>query len=243
MAELAIKVGSSSAQGVRANNEDNFCVDSKQRLFVVADGMGGQQAGEVASGMAVQIIPRVVHDRLALHEPADQVLREALHEAHRAIVEAGRSQPEGRRMGTTAVCALQANGQVFISNLGDSRAYLIRRGNVEQLTVDHSVAYSLFQNGILSKEEAKHSPYSNVLHKFLGCSSMQDRAEVMPLVPEAGDRLLLATDGLTNHITDNDLLDGVKKHADPQVWAEALVKLALDRGTRDNVTCVVVAFE
>src|SRR2546423_1221220 len=126
MPEFVLRVGSRSAQGVRSNNEDNFVVDLRQRLFVVADGMGGQDRGEVASSMAVEIIPRVLHAHLAGNQPADEALLHAMQETNELIVEAGRSQPEGRRMGTTAVVALQHNGKVYISSLGDSRAYLIR---------------------------------------------------------------------------------------------------------------------
>src|SRR5882672_4304440 len=111
MPEFILRVGSRSVQGVRSNNEDNFCVDLRQRLFVVADGMGGQDRGEVASSMAVEIIPRVVHAQLAVSESAEQALLTAMLEANDAIVESGRCQPEGRRMGTTAVVALQHNGQ------------------------------------------------------------------------------------------------------------------------------------
>src|SRR5437868_866452 len=114
MSQFVLRVGSRSAQGVRSNNEDNFVVDLRQRLFVVADGMGGQERGEIASSMAVDIIPRVVHAHLADNEPPEQALLGAMKEANESIVEAGRTQPEGRRMGTTAVVALQHNGQVYI---------------------------------------------------------------------------------------------------------------------------------
>jgi protein phosphatase len=210
MPEFVLRVGSRSAQGVRSNNEDNFVVDLRQRLFVVADGMGGQDRGE---------------------------------EANEVIVEAGKTQPEGRRMGTTAVVALQHNGQVYISNLGDSRAYLIRAGDVHQLTVDHSVAQALVTTGALSAEEARYSPYQHVLHKFLGCTELNGADEVHPFTPQYGDRLLLATDGLTNHISDEDLRDGPKLFPDPQAWIEHLVEKALAHGSRDNVTGVIVAFE
>ena len=243
MAEIVLRVGSRSAQGVRANNEDRFVVDLGQHLFLVADGMGGQERGEVASGMAAEIIPQVVHDHLAAQEPADQAVRKALAQANQAIVDAGRGQPEGRRMGTTAVLALHCNNHVYVAGLGDSRAYLIRGGKVEQLTVDHSVAQALVASGALSPEEARHSPYQHVLHKFLGCASMVEGAEVRPLTPQAGDRLLLGSDGLTNHVTEEDLLDGPRQFPDPQEWADYLVRTALQRGSRDNVTCIVVSFE
>jgi protein phosphatase len=243
MAEFVLRVGSRSAQGVRPNNEDRFVVDLGQNLFLVADGMGGQERGELASGMAAEIIPQMVHDHLAAREPADQAVKKALAQANQAIVDAGRSQPEGRRMGTTAVLALHCDNNVYIAGLGDSRAYLIRDGKALQLTVDHSVAQALVASGALTAEEARHSPYQHVLHKFLGCANMMEGADVRPLCPKAGDRLLLGSDGLTNHITEEDLIGGPRQYPDPQEWADFLVRTALNRGSRDNVTCVVVAFE
>ena len=243
MPELSLQVGSKTDQGVRANNEDSFVVDLRQRLFVVADGMGGQERGEIASSMAVEIIPRLVHARLATHDSPERALLKAVQEANAAIVEAGRSQPEGRRMGTTVVVALHHGGQVYISNLGDSRAYLIRGQNVEQLTRDHSVAQALVDTGALTKEEARFSPYQHVLHKFLGCHDLNGAAQVHAYTPQSGDRLLLATDGMTNHITEDDLRQGPKQFPDPQDWISHLVKKALDHGSRDNVTGVVIVFD
>jgi protein phosphatase len=243
MADLVVRVGCRSAQGLRPNNEDSYVADAEHHLYLVADGMGGQERGEQASGLAAEIIPRVVHDRLAAADDAPCAVRQALAEANAAIVRAGQSQPVGRRMGTTAVVAVEQGGQVYVAGLGDSRAYLIRNGGVEQLTVDHSVAQALVLSGALSPQEARHSPWQHVLHKFLGCAEMQEGAEVRPFTPQAGDRLLLATDGLTNHVEPADLSNGTHDGADPQSWAESLVELALKRGSRDNVTCVVVAFE
>ncbi len=243
MADFVLRVGSHSAQGLRPNNEDRFVVDLDNNLFLVADGMGGQERGEQASGMAADIIPRVVQDRLGAQLDPDEAVRQALAQANEAIVTAGRAQPEGRRMGTTAVLALRRHDRMFVAGLGDSRAYLIRDGNVQQLTVDHSVAQALVQSGALTAEEARHSPFQHVLHKFLGCAGMIDQAEVHPFEPRRGARLLLASDGLTNHITEADLSAGAGQFPNPQDWADQLVSLALERGSRDNVTCVVIAFD
>src|SRR4051794_19741781 len=117
MADFVLRVGSCSAQGVRPNNEDRFVVDEGQRLFVVADGMGGQERGEVASGMAADIIPQVVKESLAQQENGHAALQRALSRANSAIVDAGKGQPEGRRMGTTAVCALHEGNHVYIASL------------------------------------------------------------------------------------------------------------------------------
>jgi PPM family protein phosphatase len=243
MAELVLHVGSRSAQGVRPNNEDRFVVDLDKSVFLVADGMGGQERGEQASGLAAEIIPKVVQDRLAAQDHPDRAVQRALAEANSAIVDAGKAQPEGRRMGTTAVVAVRQNDRVYVAGLGDSRAYLIRGETVEQLTVDHSVAQALVACGALTPEEAQHSPYQHVLHRFLGCTNMPPDAEVHPFTPQVGDRLLLASDGLTNHISTEDLRQGVTQFTNPQDWADHLVQMALSRGSRDNVTCVVVAFD
>jgi protein phosphatase len=243
MSDVLARVASRSAQGLRPNNEDSFVADAQAQIYLVADGMGGQERGEQASSMAAQIIPRVVHDRLAAHDDVPQALRRALADANRAIIQAGQDQPAGRRMGTTAVVAVQQNGQVFVAGLGDSRAMLVRAGRVEQLTVDHSVAQALVNSGVLTPEEARVSPWQHVLHKFLGCAEMTDGPEVRPFTPQPGDLLVLASDGLTNHIFDADLLSGARAGARLQEWVAHLVDLALQRGSRDNVTCVGVAFE
>ncbi|HEX3315119.1 MAG TPA: protein phosphatase 2C domain-containing protein, partial [Gemmataceae bacterium] len=106
MSDFVLRVGSRSAQGIRPNNEDRFIVDLEKGLFMVADGMGGQERGEIASGLAVEIIPKIVSDGLAAQKPAEKAVGDAFTEANQAIIQAGKGQPEGRRMGTTAVCAL-----------------------------------------------------------------------------------------------------------------------------------------
>jgi serine/threonine protein phosphatase PrpC len=242
MAEFVIRVGSRSATGLRANNEDRYVADPEKRVYLVADGMGGQEAGEKASGLAAEIIPRVLQDRLA-HAAADDAVKAALAEANQAIIAAGADQRAGRRMGTTAVIAVQKDDQVYVAGLGDSRAYLIRGDRVEQLTIDHTIADALERNGTLTPEQAKNSPWRNILYKFLGCVEMTEDAEVRPFTPEAGDRLLLASDGLTNFVSHDDLWQSLKQYPSPSEWAEYLVGQALERGSKDNVTCVVVAFD
>jgi protein phosphatase len=243
MSDIVLRVGSRSEQGVRPNNEDSFVVDLDRNLFLVADGMGGQERGEMASGMAAEIIPKIVRNLLAKSVCADLAVRDALAEANLAIIDAGRNQPPGRRMGTTTVMALHHDRKCYVAGVGDSRAYVIRGDTVEQLTVDHSVAQALVLSGALTPEEARHSPYQHVLHKFLGCTNMVEGAEVIPFSPQPGDKLLLGSDGLTNHLSDDDMRDGARRFKDPQEWADVLVMLALSRGSRDNVTCVVIAFD
>lgn len=243
MAEFVVKVGSRSAQGLRPNNEDRCEVALNDHLYIVADGMGGQDFGEQASGMAAEIIPRVLKERLEAQDEVAQAVRTALSEANQAIIDAGQSQASGRRMGTTAVVAYRQDDKVYVASLGDSRAYLVRDQRVEQLTLDHTVAEALVRNGILTAEQAASSPWRNYLYKFLGCVEMTDGAEVRPFNPEAGDRLVLASDGLTNFVKSEDLIAGPANCPDPQEWADVLVRMALERGSNDNVTCIVVAFD
>jgi PPM family protein phosphatase len=243
MAEFVIHVGSYTAQGKRSNNEDRFVCDPKRHVYLVADGMGGQESGERASGLAAEIIPRVLGDQLAAQEEAGRAVQKALEEAHQAIVKEGQNQQSSRRMGTTAVVAFEAQDQVYVAGIGDSPAFLIRADRIEQLTVDHTVADALARNGTITADQAKLSPWRNVLYKFLGCAEMTEGAEVRPFAPMAGDRLVLASDGLAGYVSNDDLRQGVTQFPDPQKWAEHLVGLALDRGSKDNVTCVVVAFD
>jgi protein phosphatase len=243
MAEFVVKVGSRSAQGLRPNNEDRCEVALNDRLYLVADGMGGQDCGEQASGLAAEIIPRVLQERLDAHEDVTQAVQAALNQANQAIIDAGQHQTSGKRMGTTAVVAFRQDDKVYVAGLGDSRAYLVREQRVEQLTADHTVAEALVRNGILTPEQAAASPWRNYLYKFLGCVEMTDGAEVRPFEPAAGDRLVLGSDGLTNFVRSEDYIAGAMAHRDPQEWADVLVRLALERGSADNVTCIVVAFD
>jgi serine/threonine protein phosphatase PrpC len=240
MGELVVRAAGYSAQGLRPNNEDRYVAG--QDVFLVADGMGGQDFGERASGMAAEILPQKLHLLLADHVEPIRAVTQALDEVNQAILIAGQNQNSGRRMGTTAVLAVRQAGQVFVAGLGDSRAYLVRGQKVEQLTIDHTVADALHRNGAMTAEQARSSPYRNVLYKFLGCDDLRGGPEVRPFTPQKGDYLILGSDGLTNFIDADDLIAAATRHTDPQESAHQLVQLALERGSSDNVTCVVVAF-
>lgn len=242
MRELHLEVGAHSAQGLRANNEDSFIADGENAIFLVADGMGGQENGEMASMMAAKIIPQILKESLASQLEGAKAVKKALAEANLAIIEAGQQHSAHRRMGTTAVLALRQRDQVFVAGVGDSRAYLIREKNVEQLTIDHTVAKHLELMGTLTAQQAKESPWRNHLYRFLGCAQMLEGAEVKPFTSQPNDILLLGSDGLTNHVHPADLVEMASQFSHPQPMAEHLIQLALDRGSRDNVTCVLVKF-
>ena len=233
MAELVIQVGSRSAQGKRSNNEDAFVADPGEQVFLVADGMGGQEHGEVASGLAREIIPKVIRNSLAAHLDGTSAIHRALSEAHLAILEAGKENTSCRRMGTTAVLAVRQNGQMCVAGVGDSPAYLVRGDEVEQLTLDHTVADALARNGTLTADQAKKSPYRNILYRFLGCREMTDEAEVRLFTPRAGDLLLLVSDGLSGHVDAEDLRRGATGFPSAQAWADYLVDLVVPPANLD----------
>ena len=243
MAEFVVRAGGCTAQGRRPNNEDRFVADAGRHVYLVADGMGGQEAGEVASGLAADRVPRAVADRLAAGEEPSAVAANAIRDAHEAILDASKKMASARRMGTTAVLALVQAGQAFVAGVGDSPAFLARAGGIEQLTSDHTIAAALARNGTITAEQAKTSPYVNVLYRFLGCAEMTEAADVRIVEPQAGDRLLLASDGLSNVLSHADLVAVVAAQPHAQQCADALVSLSLERGSKDNVTCVVVAFD
>jgi serine/threonine protein phosphatase PrpC len=238
----AVQVGFGSVQGRRPNNEDRCYTDGEHGIFLVADGMGGQESGERASELATEIIPPILLTQLEAGAKAEDAMVLALEEANQAIIQAGKDQPEGRRMGTTIVLAVYHHETIHVTGLGDSRAYLVRGPRIDLCTSDHTVADALVRSGTITRDQASTSPCRHVLYKYLGCPEMTERPEVRSFVPEPGDRLLLATDGLTNHLDKEDLRTGALTHPDPRAWADHLIDLALARDSQDNITCVVIAF-
>jgi protein phosphatase len=231
----------------RENNEDAVDVKVFPELTVciVADGMGGQAAGEIASRKAVEIIPRELRKSITPQMPVEavkQAARRAIVLANEEIMALGASERDMRNMGTTVVLAFWRNrGQeLFITGVGDSRAYLIRPGFIQQLTVDHSLAQALVEARTISAAEAKEHRFRNVLWKYLGSKEVGEGPEVQVLPLQAGDRYLLCTDGLTGVVSDEQLAREVNVCDDMQQCAEHLCQLALDQGSRDNVSCVVI---
>lgn len=252
----------------REHNEDNFYVpgrgtannsgvanaggestssraDAANEAFIVADGMGGQQAGEEASRMAVEIIPKALARRLVPDDVDPKgvqgAVREAFAEANQEILGSSGTVTEYSNMGTTVVLALFRENQAYVAGIGDSRAYRLREGRIEQLTTDHSLADALGAAGTISKEEVPHHKYKNVLYLYLGCKDARSGPEeVRVLDVKPGDRFLLATDGLTGVVHDNDLASILESYPDPQQAARTLAELALANDSKDNVTAMVI---
>jgi protein phosphatase len=222
----------------RTNNEDSSLV--AESLFAVADGMGGHQAGEVASQIAVAAL------RAGFDEHTTDGLREAVRQANEAVYRQGMSDPDLRGMGTTlvavAVVGTGDNGdseQIAFVNVGDSRIYLLRDGELEQLTDDHTVVDEMVREGRLDPVEAETHPQRHIITRALGIDEdvAVDTGEVMPF---AGDRFLLCSDGLSNEVDSARMASVLRRIEDPTDAANELVRLALENGGRDNITVVLV---
>jgi PPM family protein phosphatase len=232
-----LRVGSMTDVGrIRTNNEDQLLV--AEPLFAVADGMGGHAAGEVASQVAVEAL-RASFDR---NETADG-LADAVRAANRAVWDRAQEKSEYRGMGTTMTAiALVGDGDdevLAVVNVGDSRTYLLRDGELDQLTEDHGLVAELVRSGQLSPQEAELHPQKNVLTRVLGLDEDVE-VDCFQVVPYKGDRLLLASDGLTNEVTDAQMASVLRRLADPQEACAELVRMAKDNGGSDNITVVLV---
>jgi serine/threonine protein phosphatase PrpC len=224
---------------VRPANEDFLL--AADGLFVVADGMGGHKAGEVAAHLAVEELRARILDRGGPHTTDDLV--EAVQEANAVLVSKAGDDPDLRGMGTTlCAMALVREGDrdlLGVVNVGDSRLYLLTSGELEQITDDHSLVATLERQGRLTQAEAAVHPQRNILTRALGIDErvMVDSWEIVPFV---GDRYLLCSDGLFNEVDDNRIASTLRRLADPADAAHELVRLANEGGGRDNITCIVV---
>ena len=235
MRKLRLTWGGATDQGrIRANNQDAMYADSG--LFVVADGMGGHQGGEVAANLAVRTLTNAARsDR--------EQLREAVAEANRVVHQTALEEAELHGMGTTlttlAVSQEANTHQFVILNVGDSRVYRHRDGQLEQLTEDHSYVAELVRRGELDDEAAQVHPYRNMLTRAIGVHAEVEIDEWL-LEPVSGDRFMLCSDGLTNELADVEIAEQLGFDKDPSTTAKALVGLANERGGRDNSTVLIV---
>ncbi len=245
---LTLNIGKCTLLGnYRENNED--AIDVKQfadlTIGLVADGMGGQAAGEIASKRAIEVVPRELKKNLdsnASAEDTKQIIRRAIVQANEEIIAMGALDRDLRNMGTTVVLAVWRKGSnsLFIAGVGDSRAYLIRGNKIEQLTVDHSLAQALVEAKTISAAEAREHRFRNVLWKYLGSKEVGDGPDVKAVPIQVGDRFLLCTDGLSGVVPDDGLRNFIRDQSNVQQLAEGLGQLALDSGSRDNVSCIVI---
>jgi PPM family protein phosphatase len=248
-----VAVGQTDVGCVRKHNEDNFLIDSELGLFIVADGLGGHAAGEVASQIVVDkmgqfIAQTVEQDRTWPLEYDVNLaydgnrLKVALMLTDQAILEDIRSNPERESMGSTVVACLVQEMKATLVHVGDSRAYLLNANGIQQVTRDHSWVAEQVANGILTPEEARKHPFRNVITQALGNGADLDIA-VQEIKVKELDRLLLCSDGLSGMVQDKDIWGIVQKGSSLQEAAQQLISQARENGGEDNITVLIIGFE
>lgn len=232
---------------VRQNNEDNLFVDEKRGLFIVSDGMGGQQAGEVASNAVVTVLPPMIEQLAARvgtpsKEACEQVLRDAILELSQRLHDESTGQAGLQGMGATVVVVWLQGQQAHMASMGDSRIYLFHEKQLTQLTQDHSVIALLLRHKEITEEEAKHHPARGRLSRYVGMEgdTFSDLRTV-PLFPD--DRLLLCSDGLTGMVSHGEIAHVLANCPDPEVGCNELVDMANKAGGKDNITALIINFD
>ena len=239
---LTLAIGAATDTGnLRGQNEDSHI--AQQGLFAVADGMGGHNAGEVASAMAIEYLRGVALGGVASAEAFAQVVRDL----NNAIFSAATATTDQRGMGTTLTAAALLDStsetdqpsQIVIANVGDSRTYLLRSGELRQLSVDHSYVQELVTEGLLTIDEARTHPRRNIVTRALGIDA-QVSVDTWTIPMFDGDRFMLCSDGLVDEVPLNEITEMMREHTTPQQVAERLVTAAKWHGGRDNITVIVL---
>lgn len=227
---------------VRSGNEDSFFAeaDSRRGVFMVADGMGGHAAGEVASEMAVQIVARALLqlDGVTQTDAAERTAQ-SLRDANRAIYERMLAETDKQGMGTTASVLVLSDDRYLIGQIGDSRIYVLRDGALIQLTKDHSYVQEQVDAGLLTPEQARYHPYSNVITRCVGASENVE-PDLYAGDARPGDVFLVASDGLTGMVDDRRLQQILLARSGPGRIVDALIAEANGRGGLDNITAIVI---
>jgi len=220
---------------VRTHNEDS--VLAQPPLFVVADGLGGHEAGEVASAIAVETL----RDH-APRRPDSKALARAVRAANREVIRAAREGYGHAGMGTTMTAAIVEGTRIAIAHVGDSRAYLLHAGVLQRVSEDHSMVADMIRRGQLTEAEARYHPNRSVITRALGTDPNMT-ADTYELDAESGDRLLLCSDGLTGMLEDAAIAEMLGGYRDPQTAARTLIDAANDAGGHDNISVVIVDIE
>lgn len=229
--------GATHVGRVRAVNQDAYYLPKAGESFaVVADGMGGHKAGEVASAMAVSEFTRWLR---CAPLPTEETVNYAVHEANRIIHRTAQRESDKSNMGTTLVSVWVDDEQVILCNVGDSRAYLLRGGEIQQMSRDHSVVGELVEQGKLTKKEAKRHPQKNYITRAIGTSSMV-QPEICTVERRNGDVWLLCSDGMSNYLEDEEIGEILCAQTDRKACVKTLIDRALERGGADNITVVLL---
>ncbi len=236
----------------RSNNEDSYLCLSFQSnqqpeyLMAVADGMGGHTGGEIASAIAIETLRKSALSQFdgAKMPEADfpMILENCVQKANHEIFLQASQDNDLRGMGSTLVTALIAENKTFVSNVGDSRAYLIRNKTIQQITLDHNWKNDQLQRGDLSEEDIKNSPYKDLITRSLGLHS-ETNVDIYKLESMSGDYLLLSSDGLHSLLNEKEILKIFKKHWNEKKICQKLIEAANKRGGHDNITVVLAHFK
>jgi protein phosphatase len=247
-----LQIASATDPGmVRSHNEDSIAADPANGLVVLADGMGGYNAGEVASGMATAVIANDLRTILAKVQPyqidpetrnvvAWRIVHNQVLKANTSIYQAAQSQPQYAGMGTTLVVCLFYDNKVMVAHIGDSRLYLLRGGKFKQVTRDHSLLQEQIDSGLITLEQAKHAQHKNLVTRALGIEPSVD-PEIHEYQVRRGDLFLLCSDGLCDMVEDEDIHSAMQQlGANLELAAQQLVQMANDNGGKDNVSVILV---
>ena len=241
-----IKAWGITDQGVvRTQNQDTYHLEvpnEQLALALVCDGMGGARAGNVASSMAVETFVEALQDWQTCIEDTGGRLQQAAAQANTAVYRRAVSDPDCQGMGTTMVATLVRDKNAYLLNIGDSRAYCISGAGIEKVTRDHSVVEDLVRRGDITPEEARTHPHKNLITRAIGAEVFV-RADLYERILEPGDSLLLCSDGLSNVVSDQEMLYEVLHGGPPEECCRRLLDIALSRGAPDNVTVVLIQCE
>ncbi|MCU1437389.1 MAG: protein phosphatase [Naasia sp.] len=237
MAQQTLSAAVSHVGKVRSNNQDSGFAG--QQLYVVADGMGGHAGGDVASAIAVNRIAETDGARFDSPQDAEFALQSALVAANQLLAETVFEHPELTGMGTTVSAMIRVGDSIAIAHIGDSRIYLLRDGELSQITTDHTFVQRLVDSGRITPEEALVHPRRSVLMRVLGDIDQAPEIDTIILTTQPGDRWMICSDGLSSYVAEERIHSVLGDHATPDAVADRLVREALDQGAPDNVTVVV----
>ncbi len=246
-----LAAGNTDKGRCRANNEDSIFLEEKLALYVVADGMGGHAAGEVASQLAVDTVREYAQKSFSNKEPflgefnpnfcdATNHVAYAIRLANQSVYEASLRNSAWRSMGTTLTAVVACSGnRLGVANVGDSRAYLIRNHTIQQITRDHTIVAEQVRQGLMTKEEAARSEAKNFITRAVGCD-YQVEIDVDEYDLENEDRILLCSDGLTTMVPDDVILSIVNSAKNPETGCKMLFDVANQNGGKDNISVVLI---
>jgi serine/threonine protein phosphatase PrpC len=240
---MILQASAATDVGLRREvNEDRYALVPDLGLYLVADGMGGHKSGQLASQLAAEASILAAQALEGATASLSEKLRQVVACANREIFTTAQARPELEGMGTTLVALLASGERVALAHVGDSRAYLIRGEHFRLLTDDHSLVGELLRRNEISEEDAREHPHRHILTRALGVRpSVQ--GDLIEMTPHNGDVFALLSDGLTNHVRDEEIAIAVNASPDLQVVCDSLVNFANDRGGSDNITVVLVRCE